>query len=453
MRTIAVNCLKYVGVFILLILIFNLLLYVSCLFDSRLLKENVRESADILLDQTMDKVILSLLWIKNDNAADAVCINEAYAIDCRHPFESYMKARKNYNPRITRFEARDYIGEGMSAIYVDEFEHNRFGYVDFEPLRELSDFVSDKLEIAIVYGRYWHGNIVLYRPLLLFCNVTQIRMLMLGVYICLYAYFIYLVNKRFGLSIALIFALSLVCCGYFTVFYCLSNSPTFLTMIVSGIILIKRIDVIKDFSMFVFVVACVVNFFEFLTVPLVTLGMVCSLSLLKLMEEGKDWAYCLRFVVVNSLIWLLGFAGTWICKWVLYDLTINDGTSMVQVGLQQCMFRLQRTCHTIIPDRFIEPFTENGVFIAVMLMGRASLFAMLSSVPIMWTKGFKVSSQGLNKRALSFLLLSTYPLIWYLALANHTILHAFFAYRHAFVTMLGVLLAMHEQFWPLDKKS
>ncbi len=450
MRTIAINCLKYIGVFVLLVLIFNLLLYVSCLFDSQLLRENVFESTHILLEQGIDKDVLPLLWVKNDNVADAVCINEAYAIDCRHPFESYMKARKNYNPKLTKFEVREYIGEAMLAVYFTEFKQNRFGPY-FYPLRELSDFIHDKLEIAIIYGRYWHGNIVIYRPLLLFCNIAQIRMLMFGVYICLFAYFIYLVNKRFGLSIALIFALSLVCCGYFTVFYCLSNSPIFLTMIVSGIILIKRIDVIKDFSMFVFVVGCVVNFFEFLTVPLVTLGMVCCLYLLKLMEEGKDWIYCLRFVVVNSLIWLLGFAGTWMCKWVLYDLMINDDMSMVQVGLQQSMFRLQRTCRAMHP--FSETFADNGVFIAVMLMGRASLFAILSSIPIMWTKGFKVSSQGLNKRALSFLLLSTFPFIWYLALANHTILHAFFAYRHAFVSMLGFLLAMHEQFWPLDKKS
>ncbi len=452
MRTIAVNCLRYIGVFTLLILIFNLLLYLSCLFDSRLIKENVRESSEILIKQGYDKDIFSLMWVKNDTGADSVCINEAYAIDCRHPFESYMKARKDYNPQLTKFEARDYIGEGMSALYVEEFNQNRFGYVDFDNLSELRDFVSDKLEIAIVYGRYWHGNIALYRPLLLFCNITQIRMLMLGVYICLFVYFIYLVNKRFGLSIALIFALSLVCCGYFTIFFCLSNSPIFLTMIVSGVILIKRIDTIKDFSMFVFVVACVVNFVEFLTVPLVTLGMLCGLYLLKLMEEGKDWAYCLRFVVVNSLIWLLGFAGTWMCKWVLYDLTINDGTSMVQVGIQQCLFRLQRTCHTIVPDRFSDPFSENGVFIAMMLLARAAFFTVLSSFAIMWAKGFKMSSQGLNKRALSFVLLSTLPLVWYLALANHTILHAFFAYRHAFVFMLGALLAMHEQFWPLDKK-
>ncbi len=453
MRTIAFNFLKYTGVFILLILIFNLLLYVSCMFDSRWLKENVFDSSEILCHQGIENEICPLLWITNDNVADAVCINEAYAIDCRHPYESYMKARKNYNPELTKFETRDYIGEGMSSIYFPEFNKDYFGYVCFDPIRELDDFVRDHLHVAIIYGRYWHGNIVLYRPLLLFFNISQIRMVMLGLYICLFVYFIYLVHKRFGLSIALIFALSLVCSGYFTVFYCLSNSPIFLTMIVSGIILIKRIDVLKDFGMFVFIVGCVVNFFEFLTVPLVTLGMVCGLYLLKLMEEGKDWVYCLKFVVVNSLIWLLGFAATWICKWVLYDLTINDGTSMVQIGLQQCLFRLQRTCHPICVGPYTEELSERGFYVTLTLMGRASFFTVLSMLPIMWAKGFQVSIQGLNKRIWSLLLLAASPFVWYIALMNHTILHAFFVYRHAFVFMLGVLLAMHEQLWPMDKKT
>ena len=201
MRAILVRCLQFVGAFLIIILIFNILLYLSCLFDSSLIRENVRESAKILMDQGVDKEVVPLLWIKNDNIADAVSINEAYSIDCRHPFESYMKARKNYDPELTKFEAYDYVGEGMSAVYVDEFKQDRFGYVYFNPLQELYDFINDRVHVAINYGRYWHGNIVLYRPLLLLFDVTQIRMLMLVVYVCLFAYFLYHVHKRFGLSI------------------------------------------------------------------------------------------------------------------------------------------------------------------------------------------------------------------------------------------------------------
>ncbi len=454
MRSIVARCLKFVGVFLVLIFIFNILLYLSCLIDSKLLTKTMWETCLIFEEQGYHYELCHNLAIRNDNGCDAMIINELYAVDCNHPYISYMKARKNYDPELTAFEASDYIGEGMSSLYVDEIKGERYGYIGFDPIKEIRHYLENRLHISVNYGRYWHGNFLIYRPLMVFFNMSQIRLLLFIVFVCLYIYFIYLLFRRFGKSITIIYGLSLLFSGYFSVSFCLSNAPIFLVMIVSGIILLKRIDVVKDISLFVFVVACVSNYFEFLTVPLITLAMVCSLYLLKLMEEGKDWIYCLKFIVVHSLIWLLGFAGTWMCKWVQYDLTINDGNSLVEIGLKQCFFRMQRISHEITTDEYISPFYKTRFpHLLILLFGRSTLYALFTAVAVLYSKKAAISIPGFNKRSLAFIAMAVLPLIWYLALQSHTMNHYFFTYRHTFVYMLGILLAMHEMFWPLGKKQ
>ena len=454
MKELGFRCLKFAGVFVLLILIFNILLYLTCMIDSKLLTKHIWESCKIFEKQGYDYELCHKLAIRNDQGCDAMIVNALYAVDCNHPYVSYMKARKNYTPGQIEFEASDYIGEGMSALFVKEFGREIYSYEGFNPIRELRHVLEKKLHISVNYGRYWHGNFLIYRPLMIFFNMSQIRLLLFIVFLCLYIYFLYLLRRRFGNSIAIIYGLSLVFSGYFSVFFCLSNAPIFLVMMVSGIVLLKRIDVVKDISLFVFVVACVSNFFEFLSVPLITLAMVCSLYLLKLMEDGKDWVYCLRFIVVNSLIWLIGFAGTWMCKWVQYDLTINDGHSLVDIGLRQCFFRMQRSTHVVNRDGYLSRFYETRFpHLMVLLFGRSTLYALFTAVAVLFSKKAKISTPGFNKRSLAFAAMAVLPLIWYYALLSHTLTHYFFTYRHTFVYQLGILLAMHEMLWPLAEKK
>ena len=430
MRKVVGKFFKYVVAFIISLLVFNACLFLTCSFDSKLIKTHVQESSKILSKQGKFYQVSKFFNIINNNYTDAIIINEAYSIDNKHPFESYMRARRNYKKGLTTKEEREKTGEVLTINYNEDSKQEMYIH---NSVKELDHFLSGKVHHSINYGRYWHGYLLIYRPLLLLFNIQQIRLLSFIVLTCLFGYFIYLLNKRFSKRIAFIFGISLLCSGYFSATYSLESTPIFLAMIISAIVFLKRIDKIKHVELYIFIVGCVANFVNFLTVPLITLGMLCSLYLLKMVEEQTDWKKCIWFLIRCSILWLIGYAGTWLAKWLLYDITINDGKSMVKIGFIQSFYRTQRVNEVVGYDK-------DYVDTILNIIGQSSLYVLLTTFVLLALNKFKAFTSEYGKGSIALFILSAYPIIWYVVLANHTVLHYFFTYRHSLVYMLAMLL-------------
>ena len=433
---------KYIFSFIIVILVFNIGLFLVCSFNSKLIKSNVKESSKVLSKQGLF-YNLPFLPVVNNNYTDSIIINESYSVDYKAPFTSYMKARRDYERGKIIKELEENNGEVTSITYNKTKERE---VRSFNPVDELKDFLSGKLNYSINYGRYWHGYLILYRPLLIMFNISQIRMFMLVVFTILLGYFLYLLSKRFSKNIPIIYGISLLCSGYFTASYSLESTPIFLVMMISAIIFLKRIDKIKDVYLYIFLVGCMSNFFDFLTVPLITLGMLCSLYLLKLIEVKTDWKKCLSFLITASILWVLGYACTWMTKWVLYDLIISGLHSMIEIGFSQVFYRVQR----------VNNMTEEKasyIDVIINIIGKSSLYAIATAFILSIVNKFKLFINKSEKGAIAFAIIAFYPIVWYVVLANHTVMHSFFTYRQSFVYMLGVLLFINNQMFAENKNK
>jgi len=107
---------KYIIIFIIVVMIYNFLLTIACSFNSEKIKENVEESSKILTEETnIKKVELFSHDVYLDNYTDALMVNICYSIDNNKPIESYLLARKNYIPDITKTVTPDPVGELKSA--------------------------------------------------------------------------------------------------------------------------------------------------------------------------------------------------------------------------------------------------------------------------------------------------------------------------------------------------
>ena len=432
MKRVLLNILKYVITFLLIIIIINISLFLVCLIDSKLLKKHVNESSNILLKQEMFQPVKDISLVYNNNYTDAQIMNELYSIDNRHPYTSYMKVRRNYNKNITKKELEDVNGDGLTIR-----ENNKHKSLlieeNYNTIEELRSFLDGKINYSINSGRYWHGYLIIYRPLIILFNISQLRTFLLVTFIILFTILIYLIYKKFDIYKAIIYASTLLFTNYFSVHYSLESTPVFLIMMISSIVLLLRLDKIKNFSLFIFIVGCLTSIFDYLTVPLITLGIPCSIYLLKLLKEKKDWKYYFKFIIINSIIWLIGFICAWFFKWILYDLTISGTKSMIEIGITQCLFRVQRISNTVylgvsVWDRLLD-FVIN---MPLYIVGTLLLVIIL--------RKFKYSINVKNKSIYSLLLIALMPIVWYLVLANHTIIHFHFVHRHILLFMLGILL-------------
>ncbi len=119
MKKIGKITLKYIIIYLLIIMSFLLLLTVVSLIPKSSIEENVKETAQILNEQTNSYMVKVRKWeIMFDNYSDALMINTAYSIDNKEAFYSAMVARKNYIPGLTKTICPDKIGGiGYSSRY------------------------------------------------------------------------------------------------------------------------------------------------------------------------------------------------------------------------------------------------------------------------------------------------------------------------------------------------
>lgn len=257
--------LKYTCTIFVLILIYLSSLYVTSLIPASSLKTKVSESAEILAKQGNNffvKIAYKNRYIKFDNYTDALMVNTAYSIDSRNPLISSLVCRKNYIPGTTKIEYKDTVSELKSASK----------YPDLDQVGELNDTVKGNIEESFEYARYWHGYLIPLRILLCIFNITEIRILFILLFLVLATTLLMLINKKTNIWVMLVFLTAFISVEYLYIGVSLQGSSIFFITMLASIILIYRYKKIKDFPLLFLIVGSLTSFFDFLTVPLLTLG-------------------------------------------------------------------------------------------------------------------------------------------------------------------------------------
>lgn len=428
--------LKYVVTFIILIISFNLLLLLGSLFPSSWIEENVKESSKTLLAEGNLPYFKVNTNITNNNYTDSIMINACYSIDNTDPFFSYMSVRKNYKSGLTTRQLEDTKGELASVT-------SRNGAYD--PVWELDNFLDEKIDTSIEYARYWHGYLPFLRVLLIFFNIAQIRNLLFILFLVLFVTLIVLLKKKLGNIISVIFAFSLLAYEYFFVSYSLESAPIFMVMMISCIILLLFIDRIKNIYLSLFIIACISNFVDFLTVPLITLGMPLYIYVLyKQKTENLDLKESIKTVVLSCISWGCGYAFTWVSKWILYDIVY--GKNLINSAISQVLYRSTSSNALASMDILgvLKMFLGNNLIYAMILIW--IIIVILFLLIPKYRACFKSSCLSYFKEVAPILLISILPIVWYIVLTNHTVLHTHFVYRHMIVCLTGWLLCFKKTF-------
>lgn len=174
--------LKYLLIFVFLIIVYNLLLLlVVQLPKSNNLYKNCLNSATTLANEGgfFSPVLLETI----DNHSDALIINESFSIDNENPIVSYLLVRRSYDKEQTKYFVSNQYGN-LSSYFLNKVDENGIPIADtelgcFSHCMELYNFMKGKVNISTEYARYWHGYLLLFRPLLYIFNITQIRLFLL----------------------------------------------------------------------------------------------------------------------------------------------------------------------------------------------------------------------------------------------------------------------------------
>ena len=278
------------------------------------------------------------------------------------------------------------------------------------------------------YGRYWHGYIVVLRPLMKFFSYPQIRKINSAALLFLICLTLMVLRRRLPATF-LPFSLMLLFLAPTSIGKCLEFSGDIYTMLLACLVLLCA-----DYRLagqriryFYLIVGILTPFAGFFTSP--TLTLTVPLVLMCQLRYGqKNLA---RLTAECILFWGIGYVGMWAGKWVVAVLLERQeflGNLRTAVKLRSSLGGASRLTGL---KRCLKEFFNNR-FLDMLLLSFAALTAA----------EFPLDHRKIRPEALRHNLLYLVPVVlvcaWCLFFSNHVYIHSWFTFRHIGVFVLSI---------------
>ncbi|MCL2655611.1 MAG: hypothetical protein FWD65_08000 [Coriobacteriia bacterium] len=338
------------------------------------------------------------------------------------------------------------------------------------------------------YARYWHGYQLITQPLLRVMSYAQTRILnAVLLALCLIATLI-VIARYVSRSVAAAFCVILLLAGAYIVplsWQFVAVAYIALAGMVAAVLLGRKGEWRRfDLELF-FILGIATVFFDFLTIPLITLGLPLLMALALRWRDGArrhaTFGRDSRWEVLRaSVAWVSGYALFWVTKWVASSLLLKQ--NVVKDAVQQIFLRggahsgsasslsgggarasgALGSLLAAVGTRF-EGFFKNLAALvpgpattsALVLRGVIAVALIAGAFALWLALRARRRRKGVElcpvRQASSFLLVAAFPSVWYFVLANHSVQNYYFTYRLLAVSLFAVALFFIATLTPEDK--
>lgn len=318
------------------------------------------------------------------------------------------------------------------AMRISRIEyHNQAHQVD-----SLTDYANDVPgeTYTISYPRYWHGYLIILKPLLLLFDVADIRIGSMFLLFLALACIILQMQKKGLANYILPFGISVLLMNPITIPLSFQFSAVSYIMLLSVWIALSRNEWEFEKLFFFFVMIGIATaYFDFLTFPIVGL----YFPVIFILMQEKSWKKAMKIVLLCSVAWIIGYVGMWSGKWLVGSILTKEDlfanafaragqyTSMEhgdgKINILQVIWKNMR-----VLVRW--PIVIIGMGIALWL-GKNLLKAKKEhNLTVKWL--------------LPFSLVAFAPIVWYIAAGTHSYIHYWFTYRELCVSVFAILTGL-----------
>lgn len=393
-----------------LLLLQNLVLRIP----NNLIEKNIKESTKYLLTQE-DRPTL----IKNKNEY----IVESTRID---NYTDSLTLNMIWNNTNKTQIQMNYYYDGNSGI------------------NSLNETINNNQKSNTEYSRYYQGQIIFTKLLLIFFNIKEIRIINYIVITMLTIYLTYILFKK-SKKLAICLLLGLISINIFLVPTTIQFTNTFFIMLIISIITIKTIK--KDDSFFyqlMIVSGILTNFMDFLTTETLTLTIPLLIRIYLKNKSKKKLKVKdeLLFILKSYLSWGISYILSFIIKWLM---------SVCIYGIKEVTNIWNKAKIRIydIPSNNKITYILGTILKSISLLLPFSLFSISPVISIImlmftvWLFIFNLSKKRQKLFALLFII-SLVPIIRFAILHAHTAVHIYFTYRGLLPTITLLLLILYE---------
>lgn len=392
------NILTLLGAFLLYPILGFSLLYLSELIPGNPIWQHTIESADKICECKTNKHKL----ISPDTFTDSIMLMEAGA-----KIEGYSPAK-----RIL-----------LNPFYTANPNGN------WEPEQSLASYTANKTsELELFhYARYWHGYIVVLRPLLYFFSYEKIRLINFIILNLLALTSVYLLAKKINIVTACCFLSTLLIVKAPILPISLQYIDTFAISIIAVIIILLCPDSTKQSKLFHILffsaVGATTAYIDFLTTPILTLALPLTVLLLQTKETNNS---SLCIIGVCAFIWFAGYTYMWATKWILTSICTQE--NVIADAINQIMIRSAG-----LKNDSATP-AEHTLGLQLRIFARnlyhSSLHSFLAIIFIASSVLFFIFNKKEETRKFAWLtVISLLPIGWFILALEHSLQHWSFTGR------------------------
>ena len=252
-----------------------------------------------------------------------------------------------------------------------------------------------------------------------------------GLGVLLAAVLLALSYRRGGLGLAIPLGAALLVLNPISTALCLQYTDVYLLTLVFGILLLwRRTDGQKFGCLLYLWLGIGVGFFDFLTYPVASLGILLAIELT--VSTSGLWKK-IQAMLLNSTAWALGYGGMWAGKWVVASAFTDQ--NVILDALRNISGRTSSTAGEETVDIFSVLWRNAQTYVNVQTLFLLLVLGALLGYLVM-VKKFRLRLSA--STLVPLVLCALYPVAWYAVLRNHSMIHAYMTHRDLAVTVMAL---------------
>lgn len=366
-------------------------------------------------------------------------------------YQSFEESYPNTTPRVMGGKLDTFTDalmlltasyEDDNSIYNKSLLNKRYFNEELGPdqfLYQIGKKISDDRDVSVEsYARYWHGYLVILKPLIMVVNYNGVRFINGIILIAL----IVLLWRQ----------------------YCINNEKLYITPLLAIIIFINPVSIILSIQFmgmitvtllglfilakyriyfiqhslilkaFFVVLGSLTAYVDLLTYPLITLGIPLAYWISSTNIGVKSNKQIVQDICLYSIIWGFGYIGMWFGKWMLA--TLLTDVNIIKDAYMEIIYRTSSQMGDT-PISYRKVLSNNFKY----CWGNILLLLVLFGGYISYKK-YKCKESlkfDINKEYWPLLIIAIIPFIWYFLVQNHSYIHAWFTYRELVVVIYVVI--------------
>lgn len=280
------------------------------------------------------------------------------------------------------------------------------------------------------YERYWHGYLIILKPLLAICTYTDLIYLNLACQALIIFGILYVLISRRKRYLAAAFLLFWIVGMQNIIGMSLDYSVCFYIYSAAVLVLLRHPAVMKKYVYYFLVIGMLTSYMDLLTWPLVTL----AVPLLVSVQAGCEETPGVGRIMAASLAWGAGYAGMWALKWIIASLLLDGNVLADAAGQFMLRSALGTAAEEVQDVSWFEVLRTN---LAVLWHGAGAVVMLAAAV---WLLAAVIRyRKELNWRAvMPCLLTALLPLGWYLITRNHSYEHYWMTWRNLAISVFAL---------------